>query len=105
VGDVSEERTQALRPVERLRPIHTHRAFGEGRLGLDEVKACLPGQSSSADASAIRRWARLLSEMEDYYGYIRTLGTFFRRQSKRSGEPLPDHELLLSCLPLDGTGA
>ena len=79
-------------------PVHTHRAVERGELSLEQIKSCLPGQSSSADASAILRWARLLVEVGHYYGFIQDLGTAFRRSSEeRYGESLNDADLLL-CL-------
>lgn len=77
-------------------PAYTHYAFEAGDLGIDDLKTCLPGQSSSADAVAIRRWSRLLTEVGDYYGYVRDLGSFFRgRAQERFGASLPDSELFL----------
>jgi hypothetical protein len=73
-----------------------HNAFESDDLSINDIKACLPGQSSSADANAIRRWARRLTEVEDYYAYIRGLGSYFRHQAKeRFGTSLPNSELLL----------
>ena len=54
-------------------PAYTHYVFEAGDLSIDDLKSCLPGQSSSADATAIRRWSQLLTKVEDYYGYIRNL--------------------------------
>jgi hypothetical protein len=82
----------------------------EGAVGLYEVRVgAEPGavpliggkareveQGKSADAVAIRRWARLLTEVEDYYGYVRDLGSFFRqRPQERFDTSLADFELLL----------
>lgn len=81
-------------------PVHTHRAVERGELSLEQIKSCLPGQSSSADASAILRWARLLVEVDHYYGFIQDLGASFGRSSEeRYGESLNDADLLL-CLAL-----
>jgi hypothetical protein len=63
-------------------PVRTHNAFERRDLSIDHIKVCLPGQSSSADAVAIRRWARLLTEVDDYYGYVRGLGSFFRQRAQ-----------------------
>lgn len=79
-------------------PIRTHLAFERGELSLDHLKTYLPGQSSSADARAILRWAQLLTEVEHYYRFIQDLDIAFRRLSKeRYGEPPDDADLLL-CL-------
>jgi hypothetical protein len=79
-------------------PRYTHQAAQEGSLSVDQIKACLPGQSSSGDARAILRWAQLLMETENYYAFIQDLGTAFRTMNKqRYGEALTDTDLLL-CL-------
>jgi hypothetical protein len=77
-------------------PVFTHQAFTRGDLSLIQLKSCVPGQSSTADAKAIRGWAALLSDVPDYYGFIQDVGTAFRRLShEKSGESLPDSQLLL----------
>jgi hypothetical protein len=77
-------------------PVCTHNALESRDLSIDDLKAFLPGQSSSADALAICQWARLLTEVEDYYGYVRGLGTYFRQRAQDcSGTALPNSELLL----------
>lgn len=79
-------------------PVHAHQAFEEGALSLNEVKSCLPGQSSTADATAIQRWAALLSQIPSYYELIRDVGVTFQVLSQeRYGEVLPNSHLLL-CL-------
>ena len=77
-------------------PAYAHYAFEAGDLGIDDLKACLPGQSSSADAVAILRWAQLLTAVEDYYGYVRGLGYYFRQRAQECFDTaLPNSELLL----------
>ena len=71
-------------------PKYSHEAFEQGHISLEDLKKYLPGQSSTADAKAIQSWARLLTEVENYYDYIRELGVGFRRKAE-----LPDSELLL----------
>ncbi len=79
-------------------PVRTRLAFERGELSLGQLKTCMPGQSSGNDARAILRWAKLLTEVEHYYGFIQDLGTAFRRLSKeRYGEPPNDADLML-CL-------
>ncbi len=79
-------------------PRYTHQAVQEGVLSVDQVRIELPGQSSTSDARAILRWARLLTETENYYAFIQDLGAAFRVMSeKRYGEQLADTDLLL-CL-------
>lgn len=60
-------------------PIRSSLDFSQHKLTLEQIKACLPGQSSSADASAIKQWADLLSGEENYYAYIQDLGRVFQR--------------------------
>lgn len=79
-------------------PLKTSVALEHGELTLDQLKACLPGQSSSGDALAIRRWATLLSGVDNYYGFIQNLGHTFRGlHQARFDKPLDDVHLLL-CL-------
>lgn len=79
-------------------PVYAHRATQGGTLGVDRIKALLPGQSSSGDASAILRWAQLLAETENYYAFIHDLGAAFREMSQQvMGESVADTDLLL-CL-------
>lgn len=79
-------------------PVESYRATERGELSLEQLKACLPGQSSTADARAILRWARLLTEVEHYYEFIQDLGAVFWRLSmERHGEPISDADLML-CL-------
>ncbi len=60
------------------------------------LKQCLPGQSSRNDARAILKWAQLLDEVEDYYGFVRGLGCAFQERAKnQDGKALNNHELLL----------
>lgn len=79
-------------------PTAANRLFqGSGSL-IHEIKACLPGQSSSADARAICNWAQLLSQIEDYYHQVCEIGQAFIELHSREPEPaLNDPELLL-CL-------
>jgi hypothetical protein len=58
-------------------PVRACDAIEEGRLRLDQIKGCLPGPSSSADSRAICRWARLLTEVEEYYAFVKDLGAAF----------------------------
>ena len=59
-------------------PVQSSLDLSQHKLTLEQIKACLPGQSSSADASAIIQWADLLSGEENYYAYIQDLGRVFQ---------------------------
>lgn len=77
-------------------PVLSHHAAERGELTLKQLKACLPGLSSSKDAQAILDWARLLTEIEYYYGFIQDLGAAFRRMGEEQyGEPVSDVDLML----------
>ena len=49
-------------------PVQSALDLSQHKLALEQIKTCLPGQSSSADALAIKQWADLLSGEENYYG-------------------------------------
>ncbi len=79
-------------------PLASSRSLDQGDLTREHLKACLPGQSSTADANAIMRWALLLRDVENYYAVIQELGSAFRAlHQARFHQDLDDIHLLL-CL-------
>jgi len=70
-------------------PSATHGAHAEGRVGLTDLKACLPGQTATADANAILRWADLLEEVPNYDRCLAKLEQAFRDMDVEDYELLP----------------
>jgi len=70
-------------------PKATHGAITDGRLNLTDVKACLPGQTATADAVAILRWADLLHEVPSYYAGVEQLRESFISAGVEHHELLP----------------
>lgn len=68
-------------------PAGVKRAVETNRLGLPELKACLPGQTSTADARAILKWAEYLPGNSEYYPALVDL----RHSFVEAG--VADHEL------------
>ena len=95
-----------LRSEPRLRellsgysPAESHEAFNRGTLRLEDVKECLPGQSSTADATAIRKWALLLTRTDLYFHGIRQLGMDFHNFGiEKLGLQIPESRLPLLLL-------
>jgi hypothetical protein len=76
-------------------PTHAHIAAQQGALTAEALKHYLPGQTAGGDANAILSWAKLLTESEDYYGFLCNLGRAFHRLAKDRNNSLQDNELLL----------
>lgn len=73
----------------------TNNAVEQGALDAKDLKSCLPGQSSTADARAILRWAQVLTIVDDYNAFLCDLGRAFARLSKELyNRPLADADLL-----------
>lgn len=84
-------------------PHRTVADVSNAKLTEELLKKCLPGQSSRNDARAVLKWARLLDEVEDYYGFVKALGWAFRELAKNhDGKALDDHELLLCIVGYRG---
>ena len=77
-------------------PAETQRRVASGRIGVEQVKSYLPGQSSGGDARAILQWSELLTDVPGYYGRIRDLAHAFRALGQEKlDEALSDAEVLL----------
>jgi hypothetical protein len=77
-------------------PSYTYSATQHETLRGDDLAECLRGQTSGNDANAILQWAKLLTQNEDYYEFIRQLGHAFQcLASKYFHESLTDRELML----------
>jgi hypothetical protein len=77
-------------------PVATHQSAQSGRLTMDEVKACLPGQSSTGDARAILQWAERLATGAPYGDFMRALTAAFRRLGAQScGGSVAESHLML----------
>lgn len=59
-------------------PLATHRAVLAGRLRAEQLEVLFPGQSAPGEARATLRWARTLTEVPEYYRFLRELGTTFQ---------------------------
>lgn len=70
-------------------PRATHDAISEGRVSLTDLKACLPGQTATADAKAILRWADLLEEVPNYNRGLAGLEQAFGDMGAEDQELLP----------------
>lgn len=67
----------------------TDAAVLSGKVQIADLKACLPGQSSTGDATAIVKWAAILSEVQNYYARLRSLARGFRGQGLSDIEIVP----------------
>lgn len=77
-------------------PVKTQKTFEGGTLHIADVQACLGGQTGRADAAAIGHWAKLLTDVENYYGYICQLGRSFKELGREVlGAELPDSQMFL----------
>lgn len=77
-------------------PLATHRAVLAGRLRPEDLQAFFPGQSSPGEARATLRWARTLSEVPEYYEFLRQVGGIFQHLADRHLQrPLCRFELAL----------
>lgn len=81
-----------------LFPDYTVQAIRKNRLTIEDLKAALPGQSSSNDACAIVKWAELLNDNKDYYQLIQELGKAMRLLYEDNYNQELDDDHLLLCL-------
>ena len=59
-------------------PVAVHGAVSAGRLDVDAIKGCLPGQSSTGDAKAILQWAERLATGGDFHEELRVVAERFK---------------------------